>query len=52
MTNEWRLGGENRRFKIDKPWISCLADNKKIWKEQAVRGMLSRNLNAQLIARK
>jgi len=33
-------GGENRRFKIGKPWISCLADNKKIWKEQAVRGML------------
>ncbi|XP_011253566.1 calcium/calmodulin-dependent 3',5'-cyclic nucleotide phosphodiesterase 1 isoform X3 [Camponotus floridanus] len=30
-------GGENRRFKIDKPWISCLGDNKKIWKEQAVR---------------
>ncbi|XP_011065242.1 PREDICTED: calcium/calmodulin-dependent 3',5'-cyclic nucleotide phosphodiesterase 1A isoform X2 [Acromyrmex echinatior] len=30
-------GGENRRFKIGKPWISCLADNKKIWKEQAVR---------------
>ncbi|XP_072758368.1 dual specificity calcium/calmodulin-dependent 3',5'-cyclic nucleotide phosphodiesterase 1 isoform X6 [Anoplolepis gracilipes] len=30
-------GGENRRFKIDKPWIPCLADNKKIWKEQAVR---------------
>ncbi|XP_070154353.1 dual specificity calcium/calmodulin-dependent 3',5'-cyclic nucleotide phosphodiesterase 1A isoform X7 [Polyergus mexicanus] len=29
--------GENRRFKIDKPWISCLAENKKIWKEQAVR---------------
>ncbi|KAH0952273.1 hypothetical protein HN011_004408 [Eciton burchellii] len=28
---------ENRRFKIGKPWISCLAENKKIWKEQAVR---------------
>ncbi|KAL6428409.1 hypothetical protein ACFW04_008589 [Cataglyphis niger] len=30
-------GGESRRFKIDKPWIPCLAENKKIWKEQAVR---------------
>ncbi|XP_012224652.1 dual specificity calcium/calmodulin-dependent 3',5'-cyclic nucleotide phosphodiesterase 1-like isoform X4 [Linepithema humile] len=30
-------GGENRRFKIGKPWIACLAENKKIWKEQAVR---------------
>ncbi|XP_011647415.1 calcium/calmodulin-dependent 3',5'-cyclic nucleotide phosphodiesterase 1-like isoform X3 [Pogonomyrmex barbatus] len=29
-------GGENRRFKIGKPWIPCLAENKKIWKEQAV----------------
>ncbi|KFB52494.1 calcium/calmodulin-dependent 3,5-cyclic nucleotide phosphodiesterase [Anopheles sinensis] len=25
------------RFKIRKPWITCLAENKKIWKEQAVR---------------
>ncbi|CAK9825382.1 Dual specificity calcium/calmodulin-dependent 3',5'-cyclic nucleotide phosphodiesterase 1 [Anthophora retusa] len=30
-------GGEARRFKIGKPWIPCLAENKKIWKEQAVR---------------
>ncbi|XP_076288775.1 dual specificity calcium/calmodulin-dependent 3',5'-cyclic nucleotide phosphodiesterase 1A-like isoform X10 [Lasioglossum baleicum] len=28
---------EARRFKIGKPWIPCLAENKKIWKEQAVR---------------
>ncbi|XP_026830914.1 calcium/calmodulin-dependent 3',5'-cyclic nucleotide phosphodiesterase 1A isoform X2 [Ooceraea biroi] len=28
---------ENRRFKIGKPWIPCLAENKRIWKEQAVR---------------
>lgn len=26
------------RFKIKKPWIACLAENKKIWKEQAVKG--------------
>uniref|UniRef100_A0A182WGB1 Phosphodiesterase n=1 Tax=Anopheles minimus TaxID=112268 RepID=A0A182WGB1_9DIPT len=25
------------RFKIRKPWTTCLAENKKIWKEQAVR---------------
>ncbi|XP_024937455.1 calcium/calmodulin-dependent 3',5'-cyclic nucleotide phosphodiesterase 1 isoform X2 [Cephus cinctus] len=25
----------DRRFKINKPWIQCLAENKKIWKEQA-----------------
>ncbi|XP_071561068.1 dual specificity calcium/calmodulin-dependent 3',5'-cyclic nucleotide phosphodiesterase 1-like isoform X1 [Temnothorax nylanderi] len=30
-------GGENKRFKIGKPWIPCLAENKKVWKEQAVR---------------
>ncbi|XP_076748566.1 dual specificity calcium/calmodulin-dependent 3',5'-cyclic nucleotide phosphodiesterase 1 isoform X2 [Xylocopa sonorina] len=30
-------GGESRRFKIGKPWIPCLAENKRIWKEQAVR---------------
>lgn len=28
------------RFKIKKPWITCLAENKKIWKEQAVKGEL------------
>lgn len=27
------------RFIIRKPWVTCLAENKKIWKEQAVRGM-------------
>ncbi|XP_034196325.1 dual specificity calcium/calmodulin-dependent 3',5'-cyclic nucleotide phosphodiesterase 1A isoform X4 [Osmia lignaria lignaria] len=28
---------ESRRIKIGKPWIPCLAENKSIWKEQAVR---------------
>lgn len=35
------VGGDNEkptRFKIKKPWITCLAENKKIWKEQAVKG--------------
>jgi hypothetical protein len=26
------------RFKIKKPWQICLAENKKIWKDQAVKG--------------
>ncbi|KAK2587026.1 hypothetical protein KPH14_010987 [Odynerus spinipes] len=30
-------GAESRRFQIGKPWIQCLAENKQIWKEQAVR---------------
>jgi hypothetical protein len=28
------------RFKIKKPWTICLAENKKIWKDQAVKGEL------------
>ncbi|XP_076664159.1 dual specificity calcium/calmodulin-dependent 3',5'-cyclic nucleotide phosphodiesterase 1A isoform X8 [Andrena cerasifolii] len=38
--NDEHLAGSNpeaRRFKIGQPWIPCLAENKKIWKEQAVR---------------
>lgn len=34
-------GGDNEkptRFRVKKPWVSCLAENKKIWKEQAVKG--------------
>lgn len=27
----------NKKFKIRKPWIACLGDNKKIWKEQATK---------------
>ncbi|GBP81977.1 hypothetical protein EVAR_65583_1 [Eumeta japonica] len=27
----------NNKFKIKKPWIACLSDNKKIWKEQAAK---------------
>lgn len=29
------------RFIIKKPWVTCLAENKKIWKEQAIRGTFS-----------
>lgn len=28
----------DKRFKIKKPWVGCLAENKKIWKEQAIKG--------------
>jgi hypothetical protein len=28
------------KFKIKKPWIACLGENKKSWKEQAARGKL------------
>lgn len=30
-------GAKPNRFEIKKPWITCLAENKKIWKEQAQR---------------
>ncbi|XP_065088372.1 dual specificity calcium/calmodulin-dependent 3',5'-cyclic nucleotide phosphodiesterase 1A-like isoform X4 [Ochlerotatus camptorhynchus] len=30
-------GAKPDRFEIKKPWITCLAENKKIWKEQAQR---------------
>ncbi|XP_077296012.1 dual specificity calcium/calmodulin-dependent 3',5'-cyclic nucleotide phosphodiesterase 1A-like isoform X2 [Arctopsyche grandis] len=32
------------KFKIKKPWAACLADNKKIWKEQAARDAEARAL--------
>lgn len=28
------------KFTITKPWLGCLAENKKIWKEQAIKGKL------------
>lgn len=33
---------EKPRFKINKPWVTCLAENKKIWKDQAVKGKETR----------
>ncbi|CAB3230473.1 unnamed protein product [Arctia plantaginis] len=36
--NEENTGNENSvKFKIRKPWVACLSDNKKIWKEQAAK---------------
>lgn len=31
---------KSTRFKIKKPWVTCLAENKKIWKDQAVKGKI------------
>lgn len=36
---EQKNGEKPARFQIKKPWIECLAENKKIWKEQAIKGM-------------
>ncbi|CAH2232280.1 jg24243, partial [Pararge aegeria aegeria] len=36
--NEEGTGAEtHKKFKIKKPWVACLMDNKKIWKEQATK---------------
>ncbi|XP_013136067.1 PREDICTED: calcium/calmodulin-dependent 3',5'-cyclic nucleotide phosphodiesterase 1A [Papilio polytes] len=36
--NEENTGAEgSNKFKIRKPWVACLSDNKKIWKEQAAK---------------
>ncbi|CAH2104240.1 unnamed protein product [Euphydryas editha] len=36
--NEESTGTETvSKFKIKKPWVACLTDNKKIWKEQAAK---------------
>ncbi|CAH0405095.1 unnamed protein product [Chilo suppressalis] len=38
VSNDDTQGNEgNAKFKIRKPWIACLSDNKKIWKEQATK---------------
>jgi hypothetical protein len=29
---------DQQRFTIKKPWVATLAENKKLWKEQAARG--------------
>lgn len=35
------VAGGKQKFRIRKPWVTCLTENKKIWKEQAVKGMFS-----------
>ncbi|XP_011178630.2 dual specificity calcium/calmodulin-dependent 3',5'-cyclic nucleotide phosphodiesterase 1 isoform X6 [Zeugodacus cucurbitae] len=35
------------KFSIRKPWLTCLNDNKKIWKEQSLKEEAARNEKAQ-----
>ncbi|XP_011502959.1 PREDICTED: calcium/calmodulin-dependent 3',5'-cyclic nucleotide phosphodiesterase 1B isoform X3 [Ceratosolen solmsi marchali] len=35
--NNEESGPVDRTFQIIKPWIACLVENKKIWKEQAIK---------------
>ncbi|XP_037810159.1 calcium/calmodulin-dependent 3',5'-cyclic nucleotide phosphodiesterase 1 isoform X2 [Lucilia sericata] len=37
-----------QKFTIRKPWITCLTDNKKIWKEQAIKDAEARAVAAAL----
>ncbi|XP_033149404.1 calcium/calmodulin-dependent 3',5'-cyclic nucleotide phosphodiesterase 1 isoform X2 [Drosophila busckii] len=36
------------KFSINKPWASCLTENKKIWKEQAIREAFERRRKSNL----
>lgn len=40
-SNESSAGTAKQKFQIRKPWATHLIENKKIWKEQAVKGKLS-----------
>ncbi|XP_026844817.1 calcium/calmodulin-dependent 3',5'-cyclic nucleotide phosphodiesterase 1 isoform X3 [Drosophila persimilis] len=44
MARKSLTGGTTTKFVIPKPWLLCLAENKKIWKEQAVKDAESRAL--------
>ncbi|KAH8413271.1 hypothetical protein KR009_009547 [Drosophila setifemur] len=37
MARKSLTGSTGTKFSIPKPWLICLAENKKIWKEQAVK---------------
>jgi hypothetical protein len=37
-TNNNNNNEKPNRLRIKKPWIACLAENKRIWKEQAIKG--------------
>ncbi|XP_055847840.1 dual specificity calcium/calmodulin-dependent 3',5'-cyclic nucleotide phosphodiesterase 1 isoform X2 [Episyrphus balteatus] len=40
--------GGKQKFRIRKPWVNCLTENKKIWKEQAVKDAEARAAAAAL----
>ncbi|XP_034669157.1 calcium/calmodulin-dependent 3',5'-cyclic nucleotide phosphodiesterase 1 isoform X4 [Drosophila subobscura] len=44
MARKSLTGSTVSKFVIPKPWLLCLAENKKIWKEQAVKDAESRAL--------
>ncbi|XP_022225863.2 calcium/calmodulin-dependent 3',5'-cyclic nucleotide phosphodiesterase 1 isoform X7 [Drosophila obscura] len=44
MARKSLTGGTVSKFVIPKPWLLCLAENKKIWKEQAIKDAESRAL--------
>ncbi|XP_033249995.1 calcium/calmodulin-dependent 3',5'-cyclic nucleotide phosphodiesterase 1 isoform X7 [Drosophila miranda] len=44
MARKSLTGGTTSKFVVPKPWLLCLAENKKIWKEQAVKDAESRAL--------
>uniref|UniRef100_A0A6P4ERF6 Phosphodiesterase n=1 Tax=Drosophila rhopaloa TaxID=1041015 RepID=A0A6P4ERF6_DRORH len=35
-------GSTGSKFNIPKPWLTCLVENKRIWKEQAVKELMDR----------
>ncbi|XP_034475188.1 calcium/calmodulin-dependent 3',5'-cyclic nucleotide phosphodiesterase 1 isoform X3 [Drosophila innubila] len=41
MTRKSIVGG-TPKFTISKPWLTCLTENKRIWKEQAIKELLER----------
>ncbi|XP_049317042.1 dual specificity calcium/calmodulin-dependent 3',5'-cyclic nucleotide phosphodiesterase 1 isoform X3 [Bactrocera dorsalis] len=42
-----KAAGTKPKFSIRKPWLTCLNDNKKIWKEQSLKEEAARNEKAQ-----
>ncbi|XP_064535121.1 dual specificity calcium/calmodulin-dependent 3',5'-cyclic nucleotide phosphodiesterase 1 isoform X6 [Drosophila montana] len=40
------LASSTAKFSINKPWLACLSENKKIWKEQAIKDAEARALVA------
>nr|XP_036225272.1 calcium/calmodulin-dependent 3',5'-cyclic nucleotide phosphodiesterase 1 isoform X3 [Bactrocera oleae] len=45
--NNAKAAGTKPKFSIRKPWLTCLNDNKKIWKEQSLKEEAARNEKAQ-----
>ena len=39
LIGETMCDGQPKKFTIKKPWIACLAENKKNWKERAAQGI-------------